>query len=56
MLVSKNTHFKEFIENVNDDIDTCLISRDSDRIVKKKYDKIFSDDELIKYKKQYGIE
>lgn len=40
MLVEKNKDFKEFIENVNKDIQT----NDADRIAKNKYDEILSDE------------
>ena len=52
MLVEINTDFSNFIKNVNDDIET----KNSERIIKSKYDEIFSDDKLTKHKKQYGIE
>lgn len=39
MLVEKNKDFKEFIENVNKDIQT----NDADRIAKNKYDEILED-------------
>ena len=40
MLVQKNKDFKEFIENINKDMQT----NDADRIAKHKYDKILDDD------------
>ena len=43
MLVEKNKDFKEFIENVNKDIQT----NDADRIAKNKYD------EILEYYKDY---
>ena len=38
MLVAKNTHFRQFIENVNKDIETYLASGDTARIARDKYD------------------
>lgn len=38
MLVAKNTNFKQFIENVNKDIETYLVSGDTARIARNKYD------------------
>lgn len=38
MLVEKNTNFKQFIENVNKDIETYLVSGDTARIARNKYD------------------
>lgn len=51
MLVQKNGDFKEFIENVNKDIQT----NDPERIAKIKYDKVLSDDEIEAHKKKCGI-
>lgn len=51
MLVQKNGDFKEFIENVNKDIQT----NDPERIAKNKYDKVLSDDEIEAHKKKCGI-
>lgn len=51
MLVEINADFKEFIKNVNDDINT----KNSERIIKSKYDEIFSDEKLESHKKKYGI-
>lgn len=51
MLVEINTDFKEFIENVNKDIQT----NDPERIAKIKYDKVLSDDEIEAHKKKCGI-
>lgn len=51
MLVEKNKDFKEFIENVNKDIQT----NDADRIAKNKYDKILSDEDLQKHIKDKNM-
>lgn len=45
MLVEKNKNFKDFIDDVNKDIN----ANDKFRIAKDRYDKIFNDDELEKY-------
>ena len=50
MLIRKNKDFKEFITNVNKDIQT----NDPERIAKAKYDKILGD-ELEKYLKSKNI-
>lgn len=50
MLTEKNTNFKEFITNVNKDIQT----NDPERIAKAKYDEILGD-ELEKYLKSKNI-
>lgn len=51
MLVEKNGDFKEFIQNVNKDIQT----NDPERIAKNKYDKVLSDEEITLHKKKCGI-
>lgn len=51
MLCQKNTDFRRFIENVSEDIET----KNSERIIKSKYDEIFSNEKLTAYKKQCGI-
>ena len=51
MLVEKNKDFKEFIDNVNKDIQT----NDADRIAKNKYDEILSDEDCEEYKKRHNI-
>lgn len=51
MLCQKNTDFRKFIENVSEDIET----KNSERIIKSKYDEIFSDEKLTAHKKQCGI-
>lgn len=51
MLVEKNKDFKEFIENVNKDIQT----NDADRIAKNKYDEILSDEDLQKHIKNKNM-
>lgn len=51
MLVGKNKDFKEFIENVNKDIQT----NDADRIAKNKYDEILSDEDLQKHIRDKSI-
>lgn len=51
MLVEKNKDFKEFIENVNKDIQT----NDADRIAKNKYDDILSDEDLQKHIRDKNI-
>ena len=45
MLVEKNKNFKDFIDDVNKDIN----ANDKFRIAKDRYDKILNDDELEKY-------
>lgn len=51
MLVEKNKDFKEFIDNVNKDIQT----NDADRIAKNKYDEILSDEDLQKHIKNKNM-
>lgn len=51
MLTEKNTNFKEFIDDVNKDIN----ANDKFRIAKNKYDKVLSDDEIEAHKKKCGI-
>lgn len=45
MLVQKNGDFKEFICNINDDIQT----NDPERIILSKYDKVLEDEEINQY-------
>ena len=51
MLVAKNKNFKDFIDDVNKDIN----ANDKFRIAKDRYDKILNDDELEKYIKDKKI-
>ena len=51
MLVEKNKNFKDFIDDVNKDIN----ANDKFRIAKDRYDKILNDDELEKYIKDKKI-
>ncbi len=51
MLVEKNKNFKDFIDDVNKDIN----ANDKFRIAKDRYDKILNDDELEKYIKEKHI-
>ncbi|RDU63596.1 HrgA protein [Helicobacter didelphidarum] len=52
MLVSKNADFRDFAKFATEDIN----HDDKERIVKKNYDKILSDNELERYLKEKGIE
>lgn len=51
MLVQKNRDFREFVENVNKDIQT----NDPERIAKGKYDEILDDEKLEAHKRKCGI-
>ena len=51
MLIEKNKNFKDFIDDVNKDINVT----DIHRIAKDKYDKILNDNELEKYVKDKHI-